>query len=101
MSLVQAIEQIRPELADLGFPTKQRIRSLWAFAKQARGLAEDKVVADAFMALALDANLIDRAGRWTRADVAEHRRSHGARDVTHVIAWALRGWNPFERGPLS
>jgi hypothetical protein len=101
MSLVQAMEQIRPALADVSSPTKQRIRSLWAFAKQARGFGEDKVIADAFMALAIDVNLIDRAGRWTGADVAEHRRSRGARDVAHVIAWALRGWNAFERGQLS
>jgi hypothetical protein len=100
-SLAQAIEQIRPELANVTSPTKQRIRCLWASAKQARRLAEDKVVADTLIALAIETNLIDRAGCWTGADVAEHRRSHGAQDVAHVISWALRGWNPFEKGQLS
>jgi len=33
--------------------------------------------------------------------VAEHVRRYGAQDVAHVIRWALRGWNPFEKGPLQ
>jgi hypothetical protein len=33
------------------------------------------------MAIA-DAGLIDKRGRWTGADVAEHRRNFGAQDIT-------------------
>jgi len=99
-TLPEVIYQLRPALADVKTPSKQRIRTLWASAKQARGLAEDKVVADAFMQLTADANLINRAGSWTGADVAEYRIRYGGGDVAHVISWALRGMNPFEKGPL-
>jgi hypothetical protein len=37
------------------------------------------------MQAAVDANLIDRR----------------AEDIEHVLRWALRGWNPFEKGPLK
>jgi hypothetical protein len=99
--LFQIIEKTRPMLAQTR-PTKQRIHILWAAAKAARKLgAEDDVVRDAFMALAVESNLIDRGGRWTGDDVRDYVRRHGAEDVEHVITWALRGWNPFEEGPLK
>jgi len=53
------------------------------------------------MQLVIDTDLINGRGRWTGADVAEHVRRYGAEDVVHVIRWALRGWNPFEKGPLQ
>lgn len=91
-------ERIRPLLADTSRSTKERIRILWAAAKAARHALE---VRDVFIALATETNLIDRRGRWVGADVRADLRRHGAEDVEHVIAWALRGWNPFEKGPLK
>ena len=101
MTLDQAIEGIRPMLADGSRPTKERIRALWAGAKMARELGAADTIHRAFMALATEVNLIDARGRWTGTDVAEHVRRYGAEDVAHVITWALRGWNPFEKGPLK
>jgi hypothetical protein len=99
--LMQIVEGIRPILADNSRPTKERIRMLWAGAKKGRELGSADVIKSAFVALATETNLIDACGRWTGTDVAEHVRRYGAEDVAHVIAWALRGWNPFETGPLK
>jgi hypothetical protein len=96
-----AIDRIRPMVADAAAPTKQRVRILWAAAKKARDLAAADVIADAFMTLATETNLIDAAGRWTGEDLREDRRRYGREDVAHVIGWAVRGWNPFETGPLT
>jgi hypothetical protein len=97
--LTQAIERVRPLLAT--GTTKQRVHLLWAAAKAARDLGASDVVADAFIELAAEVNLIDRGGRWSGTDVRESVRRHGAEDIRHAIAWALRGWNPFEKGPLK
>jgi len=97
--LMYAIERARPLLADGS--SKQRIRILWSAAKQARALGASDVVHAAFMALAIETNLINARGYWTGADVRESVRPYGAEDVAHVITWALRGWNPFETGPLK
>jgi hypothetical protein len=97
----QVIEQIRPTLAAEGRPTKARIRILWAAAKSVRALGAADEIRDAFLALALEVGLIDKRGRWTGSDVRESIRHYGREDVAHVIAWALRGMNPFERGPLK
>jgi hypothetical protein len=97
--LADAIKHTRPLL--LSGTTKERIRVLWSAAKAARELAADDVIASDFMALAIDVGLIDHNGRWTGQDVRESIRRHGAEDVAHVISWALRGWNPFEKGPLK
>jgi hypothetical protein len=94
--LAQAIERVAPMLADAGKPTKERVRLLWAAAKMARDLAASDVIYEAFRSLAIRTNLIDNHGRWTGTDVAEHRRAFGARDVEHVVRWAVRAWNPFE-----
>jgi hypothetical protein len=55
-----------------------RIRVLWAAAKyvHTRNLAAVDVIAEHFMALAIDAGLIDRRGRWDCAGIAEHRRPY-------------------------
>jgi hypothetical protein len=47
----------------------------------------------AFMALAIEVNLIDQRGFWTGNDIRDRVR----RFVSHVITWAMRGWNPFEQ----
>jgi hypothetical protein len=96
----QIIEKARPMLAQTR-PTKERIRILWAAAKAARPLGAAAEINAAFLALAVEVNLIDKHGRWTGSDVRETVRRHGAEDVAHVIGWALRGWNPFEKGPLK
>jgi hypothetical protein len=101
MTLEQVIEGIRPMVENSSRPTKERIRALWAAAKMARKLDAADPILRAFMQLAAETNLIDRCGRWTGADVAEEVRRYGAVDVAHVIRWALRGWNPFEQGPLK
>ena len=99
--LSQAIAEVRPLLADGSHSTKERIRMLWAAAKHARQLAASDVLYDAFMALALDVNLINARGTWTGSDVAKSVRRYGGEDVANVITWAQRGWNPFETGPLK
>lgn len=97
-SAADIAERIRLLLADSSRSTKERLCILWAAAKAARHVPD---VRAAFMALAVESNLIDRGGRWTGDDVRADLRRHGAEDVEHVIAWALRGWNPFEKGPLK
>ena len=99
--LSEAINSARALLTDTSPPTKQRISILWAAAKQARSLGASDVVSDAFMTLAIETNLIDKNGRWTGDDVRASVRRFGSEDVSHVITWALRGWNPFEKGPLT
>jgi hypothetical protein len=101
MTLEQIIEGIRPMVANGARPTKERIRVLWAGAKMARELGAVDMILRAFMQLAIDTDLIDKRGRWTGADVAEHVRRYGIEDVTHVIRWAVQCWNPFEKGPLK
>jgi hypothetical protein len=48
-----------------------------------------------------EVKLIDSNGRWTGEDVRESVRRYGREDVANTIRWALRGWNPFEKGPLE
>jgi hypothetical protein len=99
--LTRAVGHVAPMLADATKPTKERVRLLWASAKMARDLGASDIVHDAFMSLAITTNLIDPSGRWVPTDVRETRRAFGAQDVEHVIKWALRGWNPFEVGPIT
>ena len=98
-ALDDAIANARPLLTN-GAPTKARIRVLWAAAKKARNDAPTGELMAAFMALAVETGLIDGAGNWG-ADIRESRRRYGGQDVEHVLRWALRGWNPFEEGPLE
>jgi hypothetical protein len=99
--LTRVIEGVRPLLADATQPTKTRIRLLWAAAKHARKFGAADVVHNAFTALAVEAGLINKRGHWAGTDVRDNVRWHGAEDVAHVVTWALRGWNPFETGPLK
>ena len=101
MTPEQIIEGVRTMLANGRRPTKERIRVLWAGAKMARKLGPADMIHRAFMQLATDTGLLDGTGRWAGADVAEYVHRYGTQDVTHVIRWALQGWNPFERGPLE
>jgi hypothetical protein len=100
MTLDEIINAVRPVAADGSRSTKKRIQALWASTKIARDTGATDVIRRAFMTLAVEANLLDRRGRWTGSDVAEHVRRYGREDVEHVVTWALRGWNPFEKGPL-
>jgi hypothetical protein len=77
--------------------SKQRIHALWAISKYAARPG----VLETLLQLAVDTNLIDRAGYWTGTDIVEHRRPYGRDDVEHVIRWGLRGWNSFETGVLT
>jgi hypothetical protein len=97
--LTSAIDEVRPQLASS--TTKQRIHLLWATAKAARDFAATDVLLEAFMALALEVRLINERGYWTGEDVRADIRKYGREDMEHAIRWALRGWNPFEKGPFT
>jgi len=99
--LAQAIEHVRPLLADQTKSTKLRVRILWGAAKSARDLAACDVVTDEFLRLAVETNLIDTRGYWTDRDVRESVRRHGRADILHAVQWGQRGLNPFERGSLK
>jgi hypothetical protein len=99
--LAAAMERVRPAVSDRRKSTKQRMRTLWAAAKAARDLGTWDVVHGVFGALAVQAGLINSRGWWTGADVRPSARSYGLEDIDHVITWALRGWNPFEKDPLK
>ena len=72
--LAQAIDHTRHQLADKTRPTKERVRTLWAAAKNAR-----------------------RNGRWTGADVRKSGAGWPRRYFTHHRLGAAR-LNPFKRG---
>lgn len=97
--LAQAINHTRPMLT--AGSTNERVHTLWAAAKKARDLGAADVIHDAFMQLAIEVDLIDPRGHWTGDDVRESERRHGAEDISHVLRWAQRGWNPFGTGPLK
>jgi hypothetical protein len=80
--LTQAAERVGPILADTTKPIKERVRILWATVKWSGDLGASDVVRDTFMALSIETGLTG------------HR-------ALGVIAWAQRGWNPFEDGPLK
>jgi hypothetical protein len=110
--LDQAVERARPMLLAEA-PIKDRVRLFWAACKMAGGLAAADVVDDTFIKFAVEVNLIDEHGRWITTvvgvdkrgepitDIAKHRIRYGRTDIAHVVRWALRGWNPFESGPLT
>ena len=86
--LTQMIERLRP-LLGRDVPVKQRIVTFWSFIVESRHLAASDVVVSDFLVLAREAGLLDDLG------------SGGAEQIDHVIAWGLRGFNPFETGPLQ
>ena len=93
--LEEAIDSARPML--LTGPTKARVRILWAAARGARQLAAEDQVHAAFLRLAVEVNLIDRRGYWTGNDVRADLRRYGRQDIAHILTWAMRNRNPFER----
>jgi hypothetical protein len=93
--LEQAIESVRPLLGE--GTTKARVRVLWAAARAARNLGAEDVVRNAFMQLAIEVGLIDERGWWLPKDVRPDIRRHGRQDINHLLAWAARNKNPFER----
>lgn len=99
--LQRVIDYARPQVADQSAPTKERVETLWAYAKHSRGVAAFDVLHDAFMQLAIDAGLIGANGWWLPKDVRNAIRRHGREDIEHIISWALLGQNPFETGPLQ
>jgi hypothetical protein len=98
--LTLATDSVRETLADRSQPTKMRAHLLWAAAKAARDLGAADVVYNAFIALAVETNLINKHRQWTGIDICEHLRRYGAEDVAHVLGWAMRGRNPFAKGSL-
>lgn len=101
LELAEALDATRAILLDESMRTKTKIQALWAACKLAREFDEYDAVKAAFINLAIETNLINRNGYWTDDDVRQSVRSFGRKDVEHVITWALRGWNPFEKGPLK
>jgi hypothetical protein len=99
--LAGLLEAARRQIADSSQPTKARVRLLWslAAAAHANNTAASDVIRHDFMALATDVGLISASGRWLPADVRDHIRCHGRTDINHVIDWAMRGRNPFEKKP--
>ncbi len=61
-----------------------RLKALWAGAKHACNLASSDIVAEAFTSLASEFG--DDLGKRPKEDAA------------HVIEWAQRGVNPFDKG---
>jgi hypothetical protein len=98
-SFTQTVDDSRALLSDATLPTPRRAHLLWAAAKTARQFGAADAVMTEFLRLAVDIGLIDSAGRWIGADVRESR--FGRQDIEHLIAWAIRGWNPFEKGPFA
>jgi hypothetical protein len=96
--LAMAIDRTRCQIAASQTP-KQRIQLLWAGAKAARQLAASDVLLEEFMRLAIEIGLIDANGCWI-ANVRDSVRRFGKEDVEHVLRWALRDMNPFEKGRL-
>jgi hypothetical protein len=94
--LGEAIERVRPLLADRRKSTKARVRILWAAVMAARDLGASDRVHGGFGALTVQTGLIDHRGRWTGKDVRPSQRRYGIEDVDHVIMWAMRGMDPFE-----
>jgi hypothetical protein len=93
--LEDAIARARPML--LEGTTKARVRILWAAARAARKFGAEDVVRAAFLALAIEVGLIDARGWWIPKDVRPDIRRHGRQDIEHLLAWAARNRNPFER----
>jgi hypothetical protein len=87
--LSEAIERVRP-LLNRQRSLKDRVRVLWAGAKNARGFAASEVIASEFFQLARETDLM--------ADLDDPiRRLSGEVTIRHVVDWACRGMNPAPR----
>jgi hypothetical protein len=76
--LTAAVNTARKQILEIPPPgTKKRIHVLWALCKAARVIDDSKRVADAFMALAIEVNLINRRGYWTGDDVRKSILRYG------------------------
>ena len=75
-------------VAELRAPTPlpARVRRLWAVGCALRGHASDDEARGVLIASARRSGLIAALGK------------HGRSDIEHVIAWALRGHDPFGVG---
>lgn len=87
-ALKELIAEAQPRLA-ADKPIAERLHALWAAAKAARGLDSPDALSARFKRLAADAGIISAIGR------------HGDGEVHHVVDWAIRGLNPFAKGPLQ
>jgi hypothetical protein len=83
--LDQAVALTRNRIADRSRTLSERIQTLWAAVYAARTLGAADIVAAAFIGLAENTGLVADLGR------------HGAEDVAHVVRWAMRGLDPFDR----
>jgi hypothetical protein len=86
--LIAALAHLQHSL-DRRTPVTRRIRHLWATAKACRDLGPAHAVKAKFIKLANESGDVEDLGR------------HGREDTDHVLTWALRGWNPFDKGPLT
>ena len=75
----------RNRIADRSRPLPERVQTLWSAVYAARALGSADIVAAAFIDLAQNTGLVADLGRY------------GAQDAAHVIRWALRGLDPFDR----
>jgi hypothetical protein len=81
--LTQALEVARSYLS-ASLPLAERLRTFWAIAVAARGLAASDVLQADLMWLANESGLRRDLGR------------HADEDLLHVFRWALLNRNPFE-----
>jgi hypothetical protein len=86
--LAAYLEDLRQGL-DRSLPANRRVMMLWAMAKASRNLAPGGFTKSEFTKLARDTGLVVDVG------------VHGEDDIAHVLGWATRGWNPFEKGDLT
>jgi hypothetical protein len=86
--LSQVIDELRPHLAR-NMLVRERLVTFWSFVVESRNLGATDVVQDDFRGVAHDCGLVADLGR------------NGAEFVEHVLQWGLRGFNPFEKGPLQ
>ena len=86
--LSQVIDKLRPHLAR-DIHVKDRLFTFWSFVLESRHLGASDVVEEDFRGVAHDCGLIADLGR------------NGAENLEHVLQWGLRGFNPFEKGPLQ
>ena len=86
--VAEATSLVAPLVADRTLSPKQRIETLWSGAYAARDLGTADIVGASFLDLARKTGLVVALG------------GHGTEDVRHVIWWALRGLDPFDREPV-